>query len=296
MSGFSAIDLSRLPAPEVVEPLDYESILAAMKAELIRRDARLEATLALESEPLTKLLEVCAYRELLLRQRVNDAAKGVMLAHAGGADLDNLAVLFGVARQVVDAGDPHARPPVPPTYEDDTRLRQRTQLSLEGHTTAGPVGSYVFWGLSADPQVKDIAVYSTAPGQVAVRVLSTQGTGRPSPALLAKVRSALNHEDVRPLTDRVRVRGASIIRYQIDARLTLDSGPDAHLVEAAARQAAATYVAQHHRLGRDIRLSGLYAALHQPGVQNVTLVRPTADIRCAADQAAHCDSIGIRVV
>ena len=31
----SPIDLSRLPAPDVVEPLDYESILAERKAALI---------------------------------------------------------------------------------------------------------------------------------------------------------------------------------------------------------------------------------------------------------------------
>jgi phage-related baseplate assembly protein len=34
MSGFNAIDLSGLPAPDIVETLDYEAILAEMLADL----------------------------------------------------------------------------------------------------------------------------------------------------------------------------------------------------------------------------------------------------------------------
>ncbi len=40
-------------------------------------------TLALE-EPIVKLLQENAYREVILRQRVNDAAKAVMLAYSTG--------------------------------------------------------------------------------------------------------------------------------------------------------------------------------------------------------------------
>ncbi|NUV25651.1 hypothetical protein MS6204_04603 [Escherichia coli] len=45
-------------------------------------------TLELESEPATKLLQENAYRELLLRQRINEAAQAVMVAYAMGGDLD----------------------------------------------------------------------------------------------------------------------------------------------------------------------------------------------------------------
>jgi hypothetical protein len=65
----AAAGVSLLPVPDVVETLDYEVILAAMKADLAARAPELAAVLALESEPVVKLLEVCAYRELLLRAR-----------------------------------------------------------------------------------------------------------------------------------------------------------------------------------------------------------------------------------
>ncbi|MDD3652313.1 MAG: hypothetical protein PHC73_12625, partial [Immundisolibacter sp.] len=113
------IDLSRLPPPTVVETYSYEAILAARKQDLIDlfpadRQAELAAVLALESEPLTKFLEESSYREVLLRARVNDAARAVMLAYATGADLEHLAAYLGVERL---------------EGETDDRLRTRTQMA-----------------------------------------------------------------------------------------------------------------------------------------------------------------------
>ncbi|OWF82507.1 baseplate J-like protein [Yersinia frederiksenii] len=90
------IDLNQLPAPDVVEKLDFETILTERKATLIslfpeEQQEAVARTLALESEPLTKLLEENAYREVIWRQRVNEAARANMLAYAVGHDLDVMA-------------------------------------------------------------------------------------------------------------------------------------------------------------------------------------------------------------
>lgn len=60
----TAIDLSRLPPPDVIEALDYENILQAKKDRLAELLPKLDAFL--ESDPAIKLLEICAYDELLL--------------------------------------------------------------------------------------------------------------------------------------------------------------------------------------------------------------------------------------
>lgn len=62
---------------------------------------------------------------------------------------------------------------------------------------------------------------------------------------------------------------------------------------AQARTNAETYISGMLRLGRDITLSGIYAALHVAGVQRVILHSPLADIICNSSQAAHCTSITI---
>lgn len=291
MSGFTAIDLAKLPSPEVVEQLDYEQILAAMLADLRARDEQFTALV--ESDPAYKILEVAAYRETLLRARINDASRAVMLAYARGSDLENLAAFFGVERQLVDPGDSEAIPPVSPTYEDDNRLRKRVQLSLEGHSTAGPIGSYVFHSLAASARVKDVDVASPTPGEVIVTVLSDDEQGVPSSELLSAVESTLNAEDVRPLTDHLTVQPAEILTYRIEASLVLYTGPDAAVVQAAARQSVTDYVRRHHLLGNDITLSGLYAALHKEGVQRVNLISPVTDIVVEPHQAAWCSGIMI---
>ncbi|WP_234817405.1 baseplate assembly protein [Candidatus Williamhamiltonella defendens] len=166
-----------MPDPDVVQPLDYDSILSEMLADLRHRAPELTALVA--SDPAYKILEVAAYRELLLRQRVNDAGRSVMLAYAKGKDLDHLAALFGVSRLVIDPGNPDAIPAFPATYEDDERLRQRIPLSLEGYSTAGPIGAYVYHTLAASGDVKDVSVTSPSPGEVRVTVLSMDEKGVP---------------------------------------------------------------------------------------------------------------------
>ncbi len=93
MNRSNRIDLSKLPAPKLIEELDYEVILAEMRAKM--RELCPEWTgYELESDPANKVLEVAAYREMLIRQRVNEAACGVMVAFATGSDLDHLAAFY----------------------------------------------------------------------------------------------------------------------------------------------------------------------------------------------------------
>lgn len=97
------VDLNQLAAPDVVEELDYETILSERKATLVslhpedQQDA-IARTLSLESEPLVKLLQENAYREVIWRHRVNEAARAVMLAYAADSDLDQIGGNYNVER------------------------------------------------------------------------------------------------------------------------------------------------------------------------------------------------------
>lgn len=286
--------------------------------------AEAEALMSLESEPAVKILEEASYEEILERQRVNEAALAVLLATAKGSDLEHLAALYGVSRLVTDPGDPDAIPPIPPTLELDDALRARVQMAPEGFSTAGPSGAYRFHTLSADGQVLDAAIDSPRfeslalspeqlavlpagtialrctydaglpdprPGMVRVTVLARGGDGTPDGALLATVATALNDEDVRPLTDEVVVTAPAITHYALHAELVTYPGPSAAAVLEAAQATAQAYVALCHRLDYDVTLSGLYAALHRPGVQRVNLIEPAATVVCGKHQAAYCTGI-----
>lgn len=274
------IDLSKIAPPDVVEELDFEAIYQ----ELLDDFRRLypEWTVSLESDPVVKLLELAAYREMLLRARINDAARACMLAYASGSDLEHLAALLGVTRLVGDESE-----------ELDDRLRLRAQMALEGETVAGSRGSYIFHALSASNQVKDVAVDSPVPGEVRVTVLSTEGDGVPSVGLISTVVSYLSAEERRPLTDLVTVEAAEIVPFTVEATLNVYPGPASSPILAAAEAAVEAYVVEHAKLGHDITLSGLYACLHQPGVQRVVLTSPAVDVVIGERQAAHCTGVVI---
>lgn len=287
------INLAALPAPDVVETLDYEAVLAAMLADLRARNAAFTATV--ESDPLYAEMEATAYRETLVRGRVNDAARSVMLPHAAGADLDNLAALFNVARLVVTPGDSDAVPPVPAVMETDAAFRRRVQLKLEAISTAGSRESYVFHALSASPNVRDAAALSPAPCEVDVIVMAYNDGGHADVATRDLVTAAVSADKVRPLGDRVVVRSAEIINFTVSAVLTIAPGPDAEIVRQAAVAAVQTLTDTARPIGQPVKVSALYAALHQPGVLAVELQSPGADVDVDQDQAARLTALTVSV-
>ena len=296
----SSIDLSRLPAPNVVDVIDFETLYAERKEALIalypeQQQADIAATLELESEPLAISLQENTYREMILRQRVNDACRAVMLAYAIGADLDQLGANVDVQRLTITLADATTTPPTLATMETDTDYRARIQLSFQGYSTAGSRGSYIYHAMSADGKVLDALPVSPTPGAIMVYVMSHLGDGSADADLVAKVRAAVNAEIVRPMTDQVDVQSASIVTYAVNAELIIYDGPDSATVTAAARIDAQAYADSVHRIGYDVALSGFFKALHQPGVKTVNLIAPAANIAIADGQAAYCNGITLTV-
>src|SRR5471030_296534 len=296
----ATIDLSQLPAPTVVEVIDYEVLLTERKATLIslypaEQQAAIARTLTLESEPIVKLLQENAYREVILRQRVNEAAQAVMVAYAVGADLDQLGANQNVPRLILVPADTSAIPPVSAVLESDSDYRRRIPQAFEGLSVAGPTGAYEYHARSADGRVADASAISPSPAEVTITILSRDNEGKASADLLAAVDKALNDEDVRPVADRVTVQAADIVLYQIRAVLFVLPTPEIEPVRAASEAQLKKYINTQSRLGRDIRLSAIYAALHVEGVQRVELTSPVADIVLDKTQASLCTAYTLSV-
>lgn len=300
MNTFAAIDLSLLPAPQVVEQIDYEQILAERKTYAvslwpIEEQAQIAARLEMESEPLTKLLEENVYRETIWRQRVNEAATANLIAFAKGSDLENLAANYNVKRLVIQAANPTATPPVPQLMETEDSLRERTQMAWEGLSTAGPRNSYIFHARAADGRVADATAESPSPAVVVVTVQGMSVDGTAEPELLDVVKTYLSDDDRRPVGDRLTVQAAQILRYPIKAKLyLLTSGPETEPARAAAQKRLQTYVHQRRRLGMEVSESAIHAALHVEGVRKVELEN-WIDIVATPYQAPYCTDIQLTV-
>lgn len=344
---FTAIDLSKLAAPQAVETLSADAIFQEMLAKLQQLDPIFNALVP--SDPAYQILLVAAYREVGIRQEANDKFKARLLAFATGPDLDHVAASQAVPLERLDG-------------ESDLNFRARCVLAPEAYSVAGPLGAYTFHALSAHSNIKDVAVWNPGiGGRVNVAVLSKSGNGAcfgariNHPAgytdgavsiavsdvladlidgqqmafeggavftlnadfsagateltgalagslidgeragILPFVKDALDPETKLPLCDTVEVMSAVIIEYAVEAQLTLYYGPDAETIRANAMAAVQAYVASHHACGHDITLSGLHAAMHVEGVQEVNLIAPAGRIEVSAGQAAFCTAINVTV-
>ena len=286
----TAIDLARLPAPEVIPQLSFEAILSTWRAEFEARAPEATGILDAEGSLLAKHAQAVAWFALLVRQQANDQAKGCLLAYGWGATLDHMAALFGVERLVIQAADPSAEPPVPEIRESDDDLRRRVQLELEAFTTAATPGSILAAVLGADGGVRDASVTSPAPLEADIYVLGRVGNGTPDAAVLAAVDAAMS--DRREFGKVVRVHAAEVVEYQIEADVYLFPGPAEGPVFETIRVSAEAFATAQHALARDITLSGLMAALHIHGVvQRVELVAPALPLVIDEHQAPYCTSI-----
>ena len=296
----AVIDLSQLPAPEVIEVPDFESLLTERKGALIalypaEEQAAVRRVLALESDPMVKSLQESVYREILLRQRINEAAQAVMVAYAIGSDLDQLAASYNVQRLTVTPADPDAVPPVDAVMETDDALRVRVPEAFEGLSVAGPTAAYEFHAKSADGRVQDVSATSPSPASVVITVLSREGDGTAADDLLATVDTALNAESVRPVADRVTVQGATIYPYSVRAKLHLFDGVAAGPCLEAANARLAAYLIEQKKLGRSVRRESYGAVLRVAGVDWVEMIEPSADIIMDRTAAGYCTGTDVSV-
>lgn len=296
MTTSALIDLSSLPLPDALEVLDFETIFATRKAAMISlwpadEQAEIAATLELESEPLTRLLQENSYRELVWRQRVNDAVRAVMLAFAMGNDLEQRAALFGLMRLTVTPADVANN--VDAIMESDDSLRERIQLAPQGFSVAGPSAAYVTKARAVDGRIIDAQTSRPQPGDVLVSLLSSEGDGTASPDLCKAVEVALSAEDQRPLNDTVLVKSAEIVRYRIHAKGYTRTAVGADVLIAQAKVNAQAYADKVHRIGIGVAESAIKGACQAAGLSKTELIEPVGDLPIGRTQASYCVEVVI---
>ncbi|EPO5061156.1 TPA: baseplate J/gp47 family protein [Escherichia coli] len=293
--SYDVINLSDLPVPDAIVVPDAAVIFGAWLARLRELDPEFDALV--ESDPAYKQGEVTAFQLTLAFQRVNDAVRAVFLASAQKADLDQIGAAFNVERMEIVPANPDTVPPTDAVMEEDNAFRERIQLSWSQLNTAGARNAYRFHARSADEDVLDADAYGPEEhgraGEVDVYVLSREGNGTASEALLDAVSARLNADEIRPLTDFVTVKSAIINDYTVTAELEIPDGPDAGEVLENAKNTLMSYTRLANRINGMVPLSAIYAALQQTGVARVILSSPRADIEPATGTAPRCAAVNV---
>lgn len=254
-----ALDLSLLPRPASIEAISFDAVLDARMADLVARFTAAGVTYdvdMLESDPGKILQEVDAFREVLVRQRIDDAIDATSLAYAVGTDLDVRAADFDTRRA---AG------------EIDPSLRRRAQLAYENLSKGGSYGGYEYQARAVSPvEIADCVVYghevdAVPKGEVRIALLGVNGSGVASDDLIGRVAVRFAGRGDRKVNDRVNVVSADIAGYAIDATLVLRRGaqprPDPAPVRDAQYVQVLAYAASRRAIGAIVTYPGLAAAL-----------------------------------
>jgi phage-related baseplate assembly protein len=276
-------ELANLPAPTLVEEIGYEVRLALFRTRLVAifEAAGIDYDVQdLETDPAQILLQVAAYQDMLLRQRINEAVRGTLLPYAAGPDLDILAAFYDVTRL---------------SAESDARLRQRVVLAIRGRSPGGTEPRYRSIALGADPRVADVSVYTVGRDPtVRVAVFAVDNAGVPDETLLAAVDAALQDAAARMVNDRIVVAPAArqVIAVAADVWLLPQAATS---VTTAMENALRTAWANEIGLGRDVTRSWIIGKLMINGVHRVDLRQPAGDIVLPFDEAAALGAVTLTI-
>lgn len=288
-SRFSLVDLTQLGEMQVLEDLNKDDII---KTRMLRfkefwslNDPPMGADYDVESiefDPVRILQETNTFFELLLRDRVNQAARAVTLAFAISTDLEAVASNF---------------PGGVPRLEDETddRYRRRVQLSVNPLSPHGPAGTYIYWALTADAGLKDASefVEREGSGTVLLTVMdnsipSRTQTGtysfryesdpRPSLARVLSIREFVIDAYRKAATDILVVNHPKIIDTVYTINVYLYPGPDEATLMNTIVSRLETLIENQRWLGYDHARAAIDASAFLSGVHSIDIISPKEDI------------------
>lgn len=309
MPRLGVIELSQLPAFQVLETIDSDKIiiarLAALKRYWAANDPPFGAQFDVESlefDPLVINQEACAYFEMLLRDRVNQAARSVTLAFAVGGDLDAIASRYptGMPRLATEGAGIAI-----PTAAQDAAYRTRIWLSPNTLSPHGVYESYIFWALNAyaefgDQPLRDaqatnipgspnititimadgpaIIASGTYDGVDAGKMISAYPVPAPPNSQILNTGTYIKNDSRQGLTDVIRVGPPKVVYVTYDIGIILFPGWDAGLIMPQIAFALAMLLEEQRWLGYSHTRAAIDRALKVGGVFNVVIKSPAADV------------------
>jgi len=325
-SRFSTINPLLLGPMAVLETISTENMITARMAQLVTIWASYDPPNAaqydvgnLEFDPIRINQELNSFFELLVRDRVNQAARSVTLAFAVGTDLDAIASRYpgGVPRL---AG------------ETDTAYQQRIWMSVSALSLNGPgmgtYDSYVFWTMSAPmpavaadgvtpvPAIRHASAFTIpGTGQIYIAIMSAAtsviplfpnlagdttmvATPIPTSDQIAAVYQYITASGSarKGLTDVINVLAPKIVYTTINVQIWLFPGVDQVTLMNECNIAMSTLVQDINWLGADLTLLSINGALAQVGVYNTKIISPAADIIVGTDSCIVVTGVTLQYI
>lgn len=245
----TAIDLTRVAAPDAIEAWSHDTLIANFKTGFLAQwaleqakngDLRDFTEADLQSHPVIVVARTWAYERGLDRQRVNDALKALIAILASGASLEQIAASRNIARLVALS----ATATTAAIMESDAALLRRYLLSFDV-PSSGSVGRYLYDAWTAWPQSDDrtLGLWDARVNGRAVHgrkgdtdVVIIGPFGRlPTMDELAAVRAAVTDANRAPEAVAISVMAATRVEYAVDITIEVPAiGPSQDVVKAEA--------------------------------------------------------------
>ena len=277
----------------VLEKLDVEAILEARMIRLKQLWAFYDPPVAaqydvedLEFDPIKINQEVCSYFELLLRDRVNQAARSITLAYAIGTDLDAIATRY-----------PGGVPRLP--NESDDRYRRRIWLSPNTLSPHGTAEAYEFWALTAMPSLRDVTAIRTVMHDYYPTILITclkepPAEPKPTDQELVTIRAYIQSLSRQGLTDVISVNPPKIREIEYKIAVWLYPGTVQQQTMDKIVSNLATLINDQYWLGHDHSHTAIHAACRLTGVHHVDIEAPEDDVMVPLDWLIKVTSVTVR--
>jgi len=162
--------------------------------------------------------------------------------------------------------------------ETDEAFYERLRDSMETFSTAGPMGSYIYWTKTASARIVDVKPTSPEPGVADIRVLLENGE-MPDEEMIQIILNTLTggNDGVRPFTDYVTVSAPEPKYFDIDFTYYISKPREesAAVIQADTERALQAYIKwQTERMGRDINPSRLNELLMNAGIKRTEIKSP----------------------
>ncbi|WP_019672321.1 baseplate assembly protein [Psychrobacter lutiphocae] len=266
------MDISQLPEPSFIER-DANKITDA----LIAKYEELSGKPLYPAQADRLMVDVIAYREMMIRTAINEAAKQNLIAFADGVMLDYLGDFFGVVR--LDG-------------ETDDQLRTRIRLAPESYATTGSRQAYIYHTLSTSAEIIDAEAIRGEEGNVYIHILTE--TGVVSDELKQAVLNNTSDEKKRPLSDRVHVLNGEKYQFNLNVKVYPLSQANPHSVLQSVKDKAQAYIDNlQKKLGQDVVPSQIIDVLSSSDIWQVEVIAPSQPLIVKPHQWAKCTGINI---
>lgn len=158
--------------------------------------------------------------------------------------------------------------------ETDEEFAERIYLSPQKYSTAGSRAAYEYWVKTFNASISECKVTSDVPGEVDIYIMVDNEL--PEETVIKSLEAYLTSETLRPLTDKVVVKGPEVAEYEIAFSYYIrKSDMDMEeSIKSAVETACRNYIAWQKKIGRDITPSQLVYEVMKAGAQSVEIVKP----------------------